>query len=772
MGMNFKWPYYTSLALILLHSCQSNNKESTSLVDYSFDVKPILSDRCYKCHGPDESKRKSNLRLDTEEGALALVGELKDHPAIIREHADSSELIKRIYTEDPELIMPPPDSKLSLTESEKQTLKAWINQGAKWKPHWAFVRPVKSPLPKVKKSSWPKNEIDYFTLSKMEEKGFKPSPEAESHILARRMAFDITGLPPSIELINQLRNSNSKDPFDIYLDSLFRQPSYGENQASFWLDLSRYGDTHGYQDDLPRVMWPWRDWVIHAYNKNMPYDQFVTWQLAGDLLPDANKEQLVASAFNRNHKITQEGGVIDEEYRVEYVADRTNTFSKAFLGLTMECARCHDHKYDPISTEAYYSTFAFFNQVPETGFVQNQTTPKPWVPISKQDISGILSFVNARSIIKKEQDTIEMMVMKDESNLKRKSYILKRGSYNSLGNEVSPAALKVVEPYDSAKLGTNRLGLSKWLFLADHPLTARVLVNRIWQQLFGRGIVSTSDDFGSQGSLPTNPALLDWLAVDMIEHHWDIQYLMKKIMSTATYRQSSKASSSSEELDPENKYISRGPRYRMNYEMIRDNVLAASGLLNREIGGPSVKPYQPPGLWEELTVGGDGYRGEAGYKVDKGQNQYRRSLYTYWRRTIPPPTMMTFDNPQREFCEVKRARTSTPLQALVMLNDPQVLEASRVLAYKSMSTVADIKERLKLIFNAVLSRDPNSKESKEVLEYYKAEKSKYDLNKNAALKLLSIGQYPHPSNLDVTEAAAWMMTCSLLFNLDESLTKY
>ncbi len=771
--MRIRMVCFVGCAILLAIACRSSQEEKNDApIDYSFDVKPILSDRCYKCHGPDEAQRKSNLRLDTEAGALALVGEKLDHHIILKGLADSSELIMRIYSSDPDLMMPPPDSKLALTDQEKNILKQWIDQGAQWKPHWAFVKPVKVPLPKVKKSSWPKNEIDYFTLAKMEEKGFSPSGEAETHILARRMAFDVTGLPPSVSLVDALNQSKAEDPFAAYLDALFRLPAYGENQASFWLDLARYGDTHGYQDDLPRVMWPWRDWVIHAFNKNMPYDQFVTWQLAGDLLTNANKEQLLASAFNRNHKITQEGGVIDEEYRVEYVADRTNTFSKAFLGLTMECARCHDHKYDPISTEAYYSTFAFFNSVPETGFVQNQTTPKPWMPISKQDLSGVLNFVNARTIIKKDMDTIEQMVMKDDAEVNRKSFILKRGSYNSPGPRVTPLALQVVAPYDTLTLGNNRLGLAKWLFINDHPLTARVLVNRIWQQLFGRGIVSTSDDFGSQGALPVNPQLLDWLAVDMVQHQWDIQYMMKKIMSSATYRQSSNASASSEELDPENKYLSRGPRYRMNYEMIRDNVLAASGLLNREIGGPSVKPYQPPGIWEELTVGGDSFRGEAGYKVDKGEKQYRRSLYTYWRRTIPPPTMMTFDNPQREFCEVRRARTSTPLQALVMMNDPQVLEASRVLAYQAMNDRTEPKTRLKLVFNAVLSRDPTSGESAEVLHYYFSEKKKYTDNKTAALKLLSIGQYPHPQNLDPAEAAAWMMTCSLLFNLDESLTKY
>lgn len=771
--MSFRLVLNMVWAIVLVWACRSSQTEHfKSTIDYSFDVKPILSDRCYKCHGPDEAKRESNLRLDTEQGALALVGEKSDHQVIIRGRSDSSELIKRIYSSDPDLVMPPPDSKLSLTEAEKIILKRWIDEGAQWKPHWAFVKPVKAPLPKVNKSSWPQNEIDYFTLAKMEENGLKPTAEAETHVLARRMAFDITGLPPSIELIKDLNQSRADDRFTNFMDSLFAQPAYGENQASFWLDLARYGDTHGYQDDLPRVMWPWRDWLIHAYNKNMPYDQFVTWQLAGDLLPDATKEQKLASAFNRNHKITQEGGVIDEEYRVEYVADRTNTFSKAFLGLTMECARCHDHKYDPISTEAYYSTYAFFNQVPETGFVANQTTPKPWMPISRQDLNGILSFVNARTILKKDQDTIEQMIMKDDPKVHRPSFILKRGSYSSPGAQVRPRALQVVEPYDTNTLGNNRLGLARWLFLPDHPLTARVLVNRIWQQLFGRGIVSTSDDFGSQGALPSHPQLLDWLAVDLIEHHWDIQYMMKKIMSSATYRQSSKASARSEEFDPENKFLSRGPRYRMNYEMIRDNVLAASGLLNREIGGPSVKPYQPPGLWEELTVGGDGFRGEAGYKVDKGDNQYRRSLYTYWRRTIPPPTMMTFDNPQREFCEVKRARTSTPLQALVMLNDPQVLEASRVLAYRVINERNETKERLKMIFNAVLSRDPSSKEASEIMQYYTSEKSKYTMNKTAAFKLLSIGQSPQFPNMDPAEAAAWMMTCSLLFNLDESLTKY
>ncbi len=766
-------PVVFAVVLVFVVSCQENSgKKKAGQVDYAFDVKPILSDRCYKCHGPDEAKRESNLRLDTEAGALAMVGEKLDHVIIVRGKADSSELVKRIYSDDPDLQMPPPDSKLALTDHEKEILKKWIDQGAQWKPHWAFQKPVKSKLPEVTRKKWPRNEIDYFTLAKMEEMNLNPSSQAEDHILARRMAFDITGLPPLPHLLDQLMASDAEDRFENYIDSLFKQPSYGENQASAWLDLARYGDTHGYQDDLPRIMWPWRDWVIHAFNRNMPYDQFVTWQLAGDLLPDATKEQLLASAFNRNHKITQEGGVIDEEYRVEYVADRTNTFSKAFLGLTMECARCHDHKYDPISTEAYYQTFAFFNQVPETGFVQNQTTPKPWMPISKKDIEGVLHFVNARKVIRNEQDTIEQMVMKDDRKAPRKTFILKRGSYEEHGKEVRPSGLGAVLPYDTAALGSDRTGLAKWLFSKDHPLTSRVLVNRIWQHLFGRGLVSTSDDFGSQGSLPTHPQLLDWLAVDMIEHGWDIQYMMKKIMTSATYRQQSNVDGRSAAQDPENKFLARGPRYRMNYEMIRDNVLAASGLLNREIGGPSVKPYQPPGLWEELTVGGDAFRGEAGYKMDKGDNQYRRSLYTYWRRTIPPPTMMTFDNPQREFCEVKRVRTSTPLQALVMLNDPQVLEASRVLAYNIMEAYDDPGDRLKQMFRRVLSRLPGSEESGEIMAYYKAQKDRYTKDRASALKLLSTGQSPHPANVDPAESAAWMMTGSLLFNLDESLTKY
>lgn len=766
-------PVIFTVILVFVFSCRDDSaRKKAGQMDYAFDVKPILSDRCYKCHGPDEAKRESNLRLDTEEGALAMVGEKLDHVIIVRGMADSSELVKRIYSSDPDLQMPPPDSKLALTDQEKEILKKWIDQGAQWKPHWAFQKPVKSIIPKVKRKKWPRNEIDYFTLAKMEEMNFNPSRPAADHILARRIAFDITGLPPSPQLLDQLISSDAEDRFEVYIDSLFKQSSYGENQASAWLDLARYGDTHGYQDDLPRVMWPWRDWVIHAFNRNMPYDQFVTWQLAGDLLPDATKEQLLASAFNRNHKITQEGGVIDEEYRVEYVADRTNTFGKAFLGLTMECARCHDHKYDPITTEAYYQTFAFFNQVPETGFVQNQTTPKPWMPIGKKDIEGVLHFVNTRTVIRNAQDTIEQMVMKDDRQTARKTFILKRGSYEDHGKEVLPSALEVVLPYDTLTLGKDRTGLAKWLFSNDHPLTSRVLVNRIWQHLFGRGLVSTSDDFGSQGSLPTHPQLLDWLAVDMIEHGWDLQYMMKKIMSSATYRQQSNADGRSAVQDPENKFLARGPRYRMNYEMIRDNVLAASGLLNREIGGPSVKPYQPPGLWEELTVGGDAFRGEAGYKVDKGENQYRRSLYTYWRRTIPPPTMMTFDNPQREFCEVKRARTSTPLQALVMLNDPQVLEASRVLAYNIMEAYDDPGDRLKQMFRRVMSRLPGSAEAGEIMDYFKSQKARYNKDRAAALKLLSTGQSPHPANVDPAESAAWMMTGSLLFNLDESLTKY
>jgi hypothetical protein len=764
------------IAGIAVVSCFESNTNTAGTtiaraVDFNFDIKPILSDRCFKCHGPDAAMRKAELRLDIEENAFAALKETPGAFALVPGKPDKSEVVHRIFSDDPQIMMPPPASNLSLTDDEKFLIRKWIQQGAKYKKHWALIPPVKGPVPEVKDKKWVKNEVDNFILAKMMEKGLTSSPEASREALIRRVSFDLTGLPPSLQLVDQFVKDASPDAYEKVVDQLLSSPAYGERWTNYWLDLARYGDTHGYQDDLPRVMWPWRDWVIKAFNENMPYDRFVTWQLAGDLLPDATKEQLLASAFNRNHKISQEGGIIDEEYRVEYVIDRANTFGKAFLGISVECSRCHDHKYDPVSQKEFYSLYAFFNQVKETGFVINLATPEPWMPISKKDLETDLKFINAHRALKNDKDTIRQMIMQESPGI-RKTYILNRGAYDAHGAEVQPGVPDAILPFDY-NAPKNRLGLSQWLFDKKNPVTARVFVNRLWQEVFGKGIVATSEDFGNQGAIPSHPELLDWLAVDIQEHQWDMKYLLKKLVLSATYRQSSTVTEKQRQSDPENIYLSRGSRYRMNSEMIRDNVLASSGLLNNEIGGPSVKPYQPDGIWDEVSVGDkSGYRGETSYIMDTGSQIYRRSLYTYWRRTIPPPSMITFDNPMKEVCEVRRTRTSTPLQALVLLNDPQILEASRVLALKEMENrSSDIQSKLSDAFRRITGRKPAAKELTLMTDFYEEERKKYSANAGEAAKLLRIGKYKYEGKYNEADAAALMLTIQMIYNLDESISK-
>ncbi|MDH4092711.1 MAG: DUF1549 and DUF1553 domain-containing protein, partial [Cyclobacteriaceae bacterium] len=543
---------------------------------------------------------------------------------------------------------------------------------------------------------------------------------------------------------------------------------YGERWANYWLDVSRYGDSHGYQDDLPRVMWPWRDWVIHAFNENLPYDQFVTWQLAGDLLPNATPEQILATGFNRNHKITQEGGAIPEEYRTEYVVDRTNTFGKAFLGISVECSRCHDHKYDPILQKDFYSIYAFFNKAREKGLINYGELPKPNIKITQADLNNILSFINGKTIGAK--DTVKVMVMDDGEP--RRTFVLNRGAYDSPTEvEVFPSAPSAILPYDQAEFGSNRLGLAKWLFDPRNPLTSRIMVNRLWQEIFGMGIVATSENFGNQGSLPSHPELLDYLAVEFRENGWDIKYMLKLMVMSATYQQSSAASQELHEIDPQNVYLARSSRYRLSSEMIRDNILFSSGLLHQELGGPSVKPYQPEGLWESISVGIKG-RGESTYIADKGEKLYRRSLYTYWRKTIPPPSMLIFDAPLKETCEVRRVRTSTPLQALNLLNDPQLLEASRVLG----SMLVEMKEvpldkKIALAFRRIISRHPQQQEVDILLQSYQEEFDRYTANPEEAIKFLQVGAYPQNASLDAIACASMMHVVSIIFNLDEAISK-
>jgi hypothetical protein len=749
-------------------SCNDSNATAvtkTDLVSYNFHVRPILSDKCFNCHGPDANKREAGLRLDIAEEAYKA---LQEHPrahAIVPGNPELSELFLRISSKDTSYMMPPASSNLRpLTDEEIATIKKWIQQGAKYEPHWAFVVPKKTALPVPDNREWIRNEIDHFILDKLQGQGLEPNPEADKERLLKRIAFDLTGLPPTPEQTARFVADESANAYEKMVDELMAQPQFGERMAINWLDLARYADSHGYQDDNYRTQWPWRDWVIHAFNKNMPYDQFVTWQLAGDLLPNPTKEQLLATGFNRNHKITEEGGVIDEEYRVEYVSDRTNTLGRALIAVSVECAKCHDHKYDPISQKEYFQLYAFFNNIKEVGLESTvggrETFAKnPRMELTKEDLNSVLSFIkNTRP------EKLEVSIMKD-LDTPRKTFVLDRGNYDAPTAEVVAGTPAAILPFPN-EYEKNRLGLAKWLFNDNNPVTARVFVNRVWQEFFGRGLVKSTADFGMQGELPTHPELLDWLSIDFREHKWDIKYLVKKIVMSAAYRQSAETTREKLQSDPENIYLSRAPRVRVPAELVRDIVLASSGLLNRTIGGPSVKPYQPEGLWEMATSG----RGMlATYEQDTGALLYRRGMYTFIKRTVPPPSMMIFDGSNRDECEVKRSRTNTPLQALVMMNDPTVLEASLALADQLLISKMSQEQMIQTAFRRIICRSPAEKELRILTEYFNTQKKYFESNSSRADKLTRVGIYQPKSH--PRDVAPLMQTVQIIYNMEEAITK-
>jgi hypothetical protein len=1020
-------------------------------VEFARDVQPILADNCYFCHGPDAHHREANLRfdkLDPKEGPLAP----RDGYAIVAPgKVDDSVLVMRITADDPDVHMPPPDSHRKLTDAQIELLKRWIEQGAKWGKHWSLEVPKRPEVPEVaevpalKGRAWPRNPIDNFVLAKLQKQGLNPSPEADKETLIRRVTLDLTGLPPTPAEVDAFLADSSADAYEKVVDRLLASPRYGEHMAWAWMDLARYADTNGYQNDPTRTMWPWRDWVVKAFNENMPFDQFGTWQIAGDLLPHATQEQKLASGFNRNHPYNGEGGRIPEETRVENVLDRVDTTSTAFLGLTVRCAKCHDHKYDPISQKEYYQLYAYFNQCSETGagkYVNEGNVPpvisiatseqqkklaalkaatkraeehlaaalpaieakekaweesaryeKGWIvatpvsaksqggatlrtredssvlasgkspetdvyevvlrtdlsrvtgvrvealpddslphggpgrssdggnfvltgleasaapladgghpkpvkfsaadatysqknfdvagaidndpktgwaalmPPDKNRLSAVFRFAepvtfahdrggevhltfrfasqykqhalgrfrlaltdgsaptlpvsNALAVppgqrsekqkvrlrdfyrdristeLKPLNDAVaaagkaladfqstltRVMVMDDATP--RETHVLVKGAYDKPAERVEPGVPAVLNPLPvegarepggsaaGAKPSTarssptinNRLTLARWLFDPANPLTARVTVNRYWQRFFGVGIVKTVEDFGVQGERPTHPDLLDWLAVQFRQSGWDVKAMHRLIVTSATYRQSSKVTPELQERDPENRLLARGPRGRLPSPVIRDQALAAAGLLVEKVGGPPVKPYQPPGVWEEATFG------IIKYKQDHGDSLYRRSLYTFWRRIVGPAEF--FDVPSRSQCSVRPSRTNTPLHALTTLNDPTFVEAARNLAQRIMTTAGPSPEdRLNLAYRLVLSRAPQPKEEAVLTAALERLKQQYGADKDAAAKLLAVGESKRDASLDPVEHAAYTTICLEILNLDEALTK-
>ncbi len=1016
----------TAITIIALAS-PAGADDDNATVRFNRDVRPILSNHCYSCHGFDATQREAGLRLDTPEGATAELESGEGH-AIVPGQPQDSLLIHRILATDEDERMPPVDSGKELSESERETLRQWIRQGAKYEPHWAFTAPQRQTRPEVNQRNWSRNWIDDFILARLEKEGLQPADEADRRTLIRRVAFDTTGLPPSQDEVEQFLQDMSTDAYEKMVDRYLASEHYGEHRARQWLDLARYADTSGYQYDQERTMWVWRDWVIHAYNQNMPFDEFTVQQLAGDLLPDPQPEQVLATGFNRNHPITIEGGVIDEEYRTEYVIDRLNTTATVWMGLTVGCARCHDHKFDPISQKEFYQLSAFFNQLPERGLngfdpkrrivsplakpldaatltrIKNfererdlvqqtvddrvlddwsrklRATPAtPWdiliphamtstggsqltlqtdhswlagganpqkdiyevtahteqtgitaiqlecltdpslpgggpgrhsssnfvlsefelVAVSRQDpsqqkpikfqkaiadysqanyeiqkaIDGSVSGNNGWAVdgptrkrpataifiasepfgfaggtelrfrlrheatfathgigrprlatsrqpvdqiglktvptevrriaelpegqrseaetatlsgwvaterskragqLQAEIDALRQVnqypptMIMQEMPTPRATHVLQLGQYDRPGEAVQPGVPNVLMPMP-VDTPANRLGFAKWLVDPAHPLTARVAVNRYWQEVFGTGIVATPEDFGIQGEWPTHPALLDELAREFIDSGWNVKTMLRLLLTSATYRQSSHLSKALRERDPDNRLLARGPRYRLDAEEIRDQALAVSGLLVRQVGGPSVYPYQPAGLWLELN-NRPGL--SKAYPSGKGNALYRRGMYTFWKRTVLSPMLKTLDAPDREFCTVQRSRTNTPLQALLLLQGPQFVEAARQMAARMMKEGGDNNaSRLTLVFVWARAGFPCAEDRKIAPRLYQQRLEQFQQDPAAAQAMLSVGDSPRDNDLDMAEHAAWTVIARLLLNLDETINK-
>jgi hypothetical protein len=783
-------------------------KTNTTL-DFNRQILPILSENCFACHGPDAKSRKAKLRLDTKDGMFA---ELRSGGhAVVPGKPDLSALVERTAAEDPSQIMPPPKTGKKLKPEQVELLRRWVEQGARWSVHWAFVVPNRTAVPEVRNRSWPRNQIDFFILSRLESVGLQPQTQADRAKLLRRVTLDLTGLPPTPAECDDFCADKSPDAYERVVNRLLASARYGEHMARFWLDAARYGDTHGLHLDNYREMWPFRTWVIKALNSNMPYDQFLIKQLAGDLLPDAKPDDIVASGFNRCHVTTSEGGSIDEEVYVRNVDDRIDTVGTVFMGLTVGCARCHDHKYDPLKTKEYYQLFAFFNSLDEKPLDGNQSLPPPIVrlPNGKQEAalsclrkesSAIAKQVSRqltacmwglifrragnetrellsswRQFAALEQKRVQLERQVPASLVSRElcdprpAYVLRRGEYDQRGERVGRETPRFLPTLDE-DAPRNRLGFARWLIGSEHPLTARVAVNRLWQQCFGTGLVKTAEDFGTQGEPPSHPELLDWLAIQFRADGWDMKKMMKRIVMSATYRQSGHLTLDRLAKDPGNRLLSRGPRYRLDAETLRDQALAVSGLLVERLGGPSVKPPQPAGLWEAV-----GYTASntARFVRDRGcEKVHRRSLYTFWKRTSPPPQMTAFDAPSRESCTVRRERTDTPLQALLIMNETQFVEAARELASRALREGGTRSEaRLGYLFKLATARPPNANELSELQKILRDLLAHYRGDPRAAQQFIAVGESTPDSALDPSELAAWSMVANLVLNLDETLCK-
>jgi len=738
---------FPALALTIA-SCVAGAGE----VRFNRDIRPILSDKCFKCHGPDANHRKADLRLDTLEGALADLG---DYAAVVPGAPGKSELIARITTGDEDDVMPPPDTGKTLSDDEKKLFRDWIAQGGEYEAHWAYIPPKRPSMPTVSARAWPSGAIDRFILARIESANFSPSPQADAATLARRLHFDLTGLPPSPRLAKRLASDTSPEAYTRVVYELLASPRFGERLATYWLDLVRYADTVGYHGDQDHAITPYRDWVIKAFNDNLPFDQFTAEQLAGDLLPNATMNQKIASGYNRLLQTSHEGGVQKKEYLAKYSADRVRNVSNAWLGATMGCSECHDHKYDPFTQKDFYSLAAFFADVNDDKTFSGTNT----LPTKREPELQVVSPLD----VSQAKLTRTMVTGRIKPRTIR---VLPRGNWMDDSGEIVEPAVPHFLPVLKNGSRANRLHLAEWLTSADNPLTARVFVNRLWYLLFGSGLSSTLDDTGSQGEWPTHPGLLDWLAVEFVESGWDVKYIVRLIVTSSAYRQSSLVSPQLREHDPENRLFMRQGRFRLQAETIRDNALAVGGLLNDQMGGKVAKPYQPAGYYSPMNFP------KRKYSADMNANQYRRGVYVHWQRQFLHPMLRAFDAPTREECTAQRPVSNTPLAALTLMNDPTFVEAAKGFALRILNEAgATDQQRLAWAWQTALGREPSGKELNVARAFLGETRKRYQADAKAADKLLAVGMLKLPVGMAKPETAAWTVLGQALLNLSETITR-
>lgn len=756
-------------------------------ISFNRDVRPIVSEHCYRCHGPDPAARKAGLRLDRRETATATLksGSIAVKPG----QPDDSELIARVTSDDPNERMPPPDSAKALDGSQVAILKRWIGQGAQWEAHWSLIPPRRPIVPDVENRTWPRNPIDRFLLARLESRRIAPSPEADRATLARRVSLDLTGLPPSPEDVDAFLGSTAPDSYEQLVERLLASPHYGERMAIWWLDLVRFADTVGYHSDVDRSIALYRDYVIKAFNEDRPFDRFTIEQLAGDLLPDPGAWQRVASAYNMLGMTTEEGGAQPKEYLARHAADRVRNAASVWMGATLACAECHDHKYDPYSTRDFYAFAAFFADLQQPGV----GTPKPTLAMPTPEQSASLAALTARVVeleaaapsvshdksahpkelaeAKAARAELERAIRKTivaTSGPPRVTRVLNRGDWmDESGAVVEPAMPHAFKPPEcDPDQRLTRLDLARWLMAPDHPQTARVVVNRLWKRFFGSGLSDTLEDLGAQGEWPTNPELLDWLAVEFREAGWSIKHVVRLMVTSAAYRLSSHPRDDLATVDPANRLHARQLSYRLEAELIRDSALSASGLLARGIGGESVRPYQPEGYWRFLNFP------TRDYVPSTGLDQHRRGLYTHWQRTLLHPSLLAFDAPSREACTASRPISNTPQAALALLNDPSFVEAARALAQRTLREGGrDDAQRITWLWRRALTRPPAPTERGILANLLEKHRRDYSTDREEAVKLRGVGQAPADQSLDEVELAAWTSVARALLNLDEAITR-